>query len=112
MLATEPATADQRGAVMGEFERLGIVDRGERLALAAELLGLDALGSTKELMMGDAGRLVGLLRRTRDRGELSGITARVDDDEDQAYADTAPERSGGWAELLARLVQAIYRRTS
>jgi hypothetical protein len=70
MLATEPATPMQVGAIMGEFDRLGVADRAERLALSAELLGLDELDSTTDLVMGEAGRLVGILRSTRDRAEL------------------------------------------
>ncbi len=44
VLATKQATPRQRGAVMREFGRLGVVDRAERLAISAELLGLGEIG--------------------------------------------------------------------
>jgi hypothetical protein len=75
MLATEPATATQVGAIVGEFRRLGVIDRAERLAISAELLGLEELGSTTDLVMGDAGRLYRTLLDVRDRAELPDVTA-------------------------------------
>lgn len=49
----EPATAMQVGALHREFARLGFRphEREERLELAAELLGLDRLGSFRELSL-------------------------------------------------------------
>jgi hypothetical protein len=76
MLATRPATPNQRGAVLREFGRLGFHDehdRAERLAICAALLGLEELGSTRDLVMGQAGQLVNILQRVRDRGELAAV---------------------------------------
>jgi hypothetical protein len=113
MLATEPATGTQVGAVIGEFERLGVVDRGERLAITAELLGLEHVSSTTDLVMGDAGRLVAMLRRTRDRAELPDISAPADD-EDQADEpaeidddDPGAERIR-WPEAISRIIAMLY----
>jgi hypothetical protein len=61
VLASEPATCGQVGAIHGECQRLGLTDRAERLAVTATLLGLDGLDSTRDLVMGDAGRLVRML---------------------------------------------------
>jgi hypothetical protein len=77
VLDSEPATLAQRGAVMGECDRLGLADRGERLAILAVLLGLDALGSTRDLTMGQAGKIVRALRLARDRAELPSIIERA-----------------------------------
>jgi|SRR5450755_827184 hypothetical protein len=72
MLATEPATRNQVGAIRREFERLGFreTDRAERLAVSAAMLELGSLGSTRDLTMGQAGCLVCLLLVTGDRSEL------------------------------------------
>lgn len=70
VLATAPATPHQVGAIQGEFGRLGVRDRAERLAISAALLGLDHLGSTRQLVMGDAGRLFSALRAITDRADL------------------------------------------
>jgi hypothetical protein len=72
VLATEPATSAQLGAVMHEFRRLGFAegDRGERLAVSGAVLGLDALGSTRDLTMGQAGQLVRALMAYTERGSL------------------------------------------
>ncbi len=75
-LATEPATPRQLGAVMHEFERLGYrrstVDRPARLGVAAALLHLEQLGSTHDLTMGEAGRLLHMLQgfRSGSRADL------------------------------------------
>jgi len=76
-LETEPATGMQRGAVLGEFTRLGYAraDRAERLAVSAELLGLDGLGSTRDLVMGQAGWLYRQLQDTASRAELDELLA-------------------------------------
>jgi hypothetical protein len=81
MLAAEPATPHQRGAILREFERLGFddADRAERLAVCAALLELDELGSTADLLMGQAGQLVNMLQRTRHRAELPDATAVADE---------------------------------
>jgi hypothetical protein len=118
VLATEPATANQRGAIMAEFERLGFGDgdRAERLAICAALLGLGELGSTGDLLMGQAGQLVGVLRGIRDRGELlhGAAAAGGDDQADEPGRDTRTDDGQGgnermtWPEAIARIVAMIY----
>jgi hypothetical protein len=77
VLATEPATPDQRGAVMREFGRLGFTaaDRAERLASAAAILDLPELGSIKDLVMGQAGQLLRVLQGCAIRADLPGPTS-------------------------------------
>lgn len=72
ILASESATPRQRGALMREFARLGYrdCDRAERLAAAANLLGIAHLDSIHELVMGQAGYLLHVLPEFRDRGAL------------------------------------------
>jgi hypothetical protein len=73
VLATERATPAQVHAVMQEFTRLGLDhpgDRAGRLALTAWLLGLAEIGSTADLVMGDAGRLLTILRSAGDLDDL------------------------------------------
>lgn len=113
VLATEPATTTQVGAVIAEFDRLGVTDRTERLAITAALLDLEDLGSTTDLVMGDAGRLVAMLRHTRDRAELPDVTPAADD-EDQAdehdndkHGDSGNERIT-WPEAILRILIMIY----
>jgi hypothetical protein len=85
MLATEPATRNQVGAIHREFERLGFreKDRAERLSVSAAMLELGSLGSTRDLTMGQAGCLVCLLLVTGDRSELPapGRPAAVEADD-------------------------------
>jgi hypothetical protein len=71
-IAVRPPTPNQLGRLHAEFERLGYhpADRDARLAVCAALLGLESLGSTCDLTMGDAGRLVRMLLDTGDRSEL------------------------------------------
>ena len=111
MLATEPATPNQRGAIMGEFARLGVADRGERLAACAALLGLGELGSTADLLMGEAGRLVNLLQRLRDRAELLAVVSAAVDDAPQAgersAAAPAAARATWWEEMVSGVASAI-----
>jgi hypothetical protein len=73
----QPLTKRQLGAIHGEFRRLGFGDdaRAERLAISAALLDLVELDSTTSLVMGEAGRLVGMLRGIRDRAELEAVAA-------------------------------------
>lgn len=76
ILATRPATPNQVGAIIGEWRRLGLGhpdDRAERLQLTARLLGLPEVGSTTDLVMGDAGRLIGMLRGCGDRASLGAL---------------------------------------
>jgi hypothetical protein len=72
VLATEPATRHQRGAIMREFERLGFgeADRAERLAICARIAGLETLGSISDLTMGQAGQLVHALMDCTSRADL------------------------------------------
>jgi hypothetical protein len=104
VLATEPATSTQVGAIIGEFTRLGVTGRAERLAISAGLLGLDHLASTKDLVRGDAGRLYRMLLDVRDRAELPGIPA-AGDGEDQA-GEHGEQIS--IAEALRQIALAIY----
>ncbi len=70
VLAETPATPNQVGAIVHECERLGLADRAERLAITAALAGLDELASTRDLTMGEAGRLCRMLPLVADRAEL------------------------------------------
>jgi hypothetical protein len=75
-LATRPLTLGQLGAVHGEFRRLGFrpADRRERLEITAGLAQIpDGLESTRDLTMGEAGRVVGALRSCRNDGELAAL---------------------------------------
>ncbi len=85
VLATEPATPNQRGVIMAEFERLGygLADRAERLAVCAVLLGLDELGSTAHLSMGQAGQLYSQLRGIADRRDLLARAGLSGEDQGQ-----------------------------
>ena len=121
-VAAEPLTRDQRGAIMGEFERLGIRDRGERLAICAELLDLDELGSTRDLVMGDAGRLVAMLRQARHRRELPDVLTALDDDgqddepDDDQYDDglDGPQLDAGLSasDMFVRLLLMVAYRAA
>jgi hypothetical protein len=73
LLETEPASPNQRGAIMRECDRFGLTDRAERLTACAVLLGLDDLGSTAELTMGQAGQLVNALEHTARRADLPDV---------------------------------------
>ncbi|MGA2828448.1 MAG: hypothetical protein ABSF03_20280 [Streptosporangiaceae bacterium] len=78
MLATEPTTPNQIGAVHGEFRRLGLdVDRPARLAAAAALLGLDSLRSSRDLSMGQAGYLIQTLRGLAGGGDLAAAVRQA-----------------------------------
>lgn len=79
ILATERATANQLGAIHEQCARLGFGDddRAERLAVCAELLGLDALASTGDLTQGQAGRLYRALLAFGTRAELDGARPGV-----------------------------------
>jgi hypothetical protein len=81
-LDTEPLTASQLGRIHREFARLGFhqtQDRAERLRLTAALARVPELGSTKDLTMGQAGRVIARPdplpdRGSRARGSLPGAT--------------------------------------
>ena len=92
VLASEPATPNQVGAIRAECDRLGLGgDRDRRLAVCAAVLGLDRLGSTRDLRMGLAGRLVGVLRQAESLDELEAAPARVPD----------PPRCGGFRDAAS-----------
>ena len=108
-----PLTPDQRGAILGHCDRLGLTYRPERLAVLAELLELDELESTADLTLGQAGRLVNLLQRTRDRAELPDPAAAADDDDDGQ--DDEPDAGAGavakpvtLADALGKLALALW----
>lgn len=115
VLDSEAATPNQRGAIMRECDRLGLVDRAERLAILAGLLGVDALDSSGNLTQGDAGRLVRILRNTRERAELPEITAAAGGDDDgQDHDDAEDGEFISVAEAIRRIVLmfaiAVYGR--
>jgi len=105
VLATESATPTQVGALHGEFRRLGYnedEDRAERLAVCATLSGLGELETTSDLTMGEAGRLINLLRQTRDAGELAALLPA----RGEHQGDEVPAVEGGMtlAQALARVI--------
>lgn len=106
VLEHEPVTENQRGRIMHECDRLGLVDRAERLAVLAAVLGVDELGSTEDLTMGQGGQLVAILTHTRDRAELPDVD-EDQDDEPAADLDAAAEQIS-IAEVLQRLALVIY----
>ncbi len=83
VLETQPATANQVGVIRREFERLGLGadGRAERLAISAVLLGFGGLDSTRDLTMGDAGRLYRMLLGFRDRDELASAVSLSGEDQ-------------------------------
>lgn len=108
VLATKPATPNQVGAILREFARLGYrdADRAGRLAVSAAMLGLDELASTTDLVMGDAGRLLCMLRDIRDRGELTAMPPA---------AQPVPARPVPWSEVIAAIAaawQPIWNRAA
>lgn len=116
MLAATPATRNQVGAIIGEFNRLGFYghprDRDERLAVCAALLGIEHLRSTRDLTMGEAGQLVRLLTDTRDRGDLPAVDltpSAAHGDDHQGDEDNAHGNHGGitLADVLKRLAVII-----
>lgn len=120
-LAARPLTPNQRGAIMREFARLGVSDRTERLTVSAALLGLAELGSTSELVMGQAGQLVNVLAGIRDATELADAardTAAADESIEGDAADHGVgqgDEHGGeprprptWLEALSRIAIAVH----
>jgi hypothetical protein len=114
MLITEPATPNQRGAIMREFGRLGFHprrDRAERLAVCARLLGLDSLESTAGLTQGQAGQLVNALQQVRDPSELPDLATAPQ----RGQGNPAPEgetsehdnaERATWLDVITRLLAA------
>jgi hypothetical protein len=109
VLASEPTTSNQRGAIMREFGRLGFGedDRAARLAASAALLELDELDTTSDLTMGQAGQLIRVLRQYAHRGELPEASSAV-----TAGSAGAPARPGGGMRLseLVRTLTVAYAR--
>jgi hypothetical protein len=106
MLESDPVTPGQRGAIMRECDRLGLTDRAERLSVLAELLDLDALGSTGELTMGQAGKLVNARQNTRDRGDLPDVTTAAGPGDDGQDED-GPGDGISAAEAITRIMVMI-----
>jgi len=77
-LDREPLTSNQLGRIHAEFYRLGFhvtADRAERLRLTAILARVPGqLATTKNLTMGEAGRVVGLLTGCRTVRDLYALT--------------------------------------
>jgi len=108
VLECEPATPRQRGAVMGECVRLGLIRRAERLAVLACLLDVDALDSTAELSMGQAGQLINRLRAANGPADLTGSR---DDSAGQADDGQGQAAPAGWVTLgmaIASLLVALF----
>lgn len=101
VLATEPLTPCQRGAVMGECRRLGLDDRGERLAVLAAVLGLGELGSTGDLTMGEAGLALSTLQRADSRADLPAASSASERDASEIRQPGAVE-SALWRFALAQ----------
>jgi hypothetical protein len=74
-LATEPLRPNQLGAIHGEFRRLGYgrLDRAARLEVTAELARCGPVESTRELTMGEAGRVINALRQCPDLSALAEL---------------------------------------
>jgi len=106
VLETEPATPNQVGAIMAEFRRLGFAgryDRTERLAASAALLELGELDSMRDLVMGDAGRLLRMLQRFRDRAGLNAAVVAARSPavlpRGMSFREVVLLAIGGWREL-------------
>jgi hypothetical protein len=122
VLESTPLTDNQRGAIMGHFERLWLhprYDRAERLRICAALLGLDQLDSVKSLTMGEAGRLLQILRGIRNRvelrvagqaGELAAANAAGNlEDEPVAQDEDGPGNAvstefNTWPQVISRII--------
>lgn len=102
-LAVEPLTSGQLGAVHGQFRRLGypVADRPGRLKISAALARYPGdLASTKDLTMGEAGRLIGALESCRN---LADIEALAEPPEPEPTPVVMP-----WRDLMAALAVALY----
>lgn len=87
-------SANQRGAVMGHFNRLGFnrpVHRPGRLVIMAALLGVERVGSVNELDHGQAARLVAILGSLRDTRALA---VRVAEAATENLTQSATETNG------------------
>lgn len=106
-----PLTPDQRGAILGHCDRLGLTDRGERLTVLAAVLDLDELESTAGLTLGQAGRLVNLLQHTSGRADLPDVTAAaVGDGQDDEHAGDGQDGTERitWPEAITRISVMVY----
>lgn len=97
-----------------EFARLGWPegDRAGRLAACALLLGLDGLGSSRDLSMGQAGYLARLLAGMPDAG---GLAAELDARRQpalRAAAGSGPGLADLGCWLLVAVVAAVRSRRS
>jgi hypothetical protein len=97
-----PATPNQVGAIRREFRRLGFgpTDRAERLRITGQLAQADCQpATTKDLTMGQAGRVVGALTGCRSLPDL--------------YAAADPGRAARQrARMRARLIRILAGLTS
>jgi hypothetical protein len=99
-LASEPLTVNQLGRIHREFERLGFgaANRAERLEISAALARYPGrLASTKDLTMGEAGRLIGVLQSCRNLPDLYAATRAA-----------RPAPRPGWRQLIAALAAALH----
>lgn len=99
---SSPATPNQVGAIHREFSRLGFrpADSSERLRITGQLARADGqLATTKDLTMGQAGRVVEALTRCRSPRDL--------------YAAADPGRTARQrARMRARLIRILAELTS
>ena len=101
-----PATPAQVGAIHGEWRRLWPgCGRETRLSTCAALLGRGELGSTTDLVLGDAGRLLGMLRGFASRTDLAAAVALSEDQ--AAAAAAAGELAGGGVRLADAVVPLV-----
>ncbi len=102
-----PATPAQVGAIHGEWRRLWPgCGRETRLSTCAALLGRGELGSTTDLVLGDAGRLLGMLRGFASRTDLAAAVA-LSDEEKRAAEPTAGGLAGDGVRLADALVPVM-----
>lgn len=66
------------GAIIQHFKRLGIEDREERLVYTGQLAGVDDLQSTTALEAAQSKRVLDMLSRCRDIGQLQNLTSNGD----------------------------------
>ncbi len=103
MQESELLTADQLGAIHCEFDRLGLGnddDRPRRLEILAVLTRQSDLASTTELVMGEAGRALRMLRSAGDLSELDNTLAG-------ARAETGSTASPSIAQLRALISELV-----
>lgn len=106
VLRTKPLTPGQLAAILAEFRRLGLdgeADRARRLAVTAVLAGRDAIATTCDLMMGEAGRCVRALRDCASRADLEALLPA----EGGAGAPEAAARTRPRLPLVLMLARAL-----